>query len=289
MNSELYGNTYPIPKEILNKINAKIYTSPTGNGIKRAKGLVNSGNISYEQMKRLKNFFDNFNAQTTSKDELDYAGGNEMKMFIDQQLGNERDRTAKSKEIKKPTMVMANSLDLTAQNGEVNLRESEQRLLHNHEGWLDRIGRKKIPEGEILEGEEIDNNLTKNALAIIFNNDMEVLLLQRSSYKEQWMPEKIALVGGGVEEGEEPVEAVQREIKEETGLDINKFIEKFVLQRNEDSVEHMFIAKYDGDNDDVELNDEHQDYGWYSIDEIDKLDTVPNLMDYVKIALTKYE
>lgn len=263
MNSELYGNTYPIPKEILNKITAKIYTNPTGNGIKRAKSLVHSGNISYEQMKRLKNFFENFNAQTTSKDELDYAGGNKMRNFIDQQLGSERDRTSRSKETKKPTMVMANSLDLTAQNGEVNLKEGEEK--------------------------EVDETLTKNALAIIFNNDMEVLLLQRSSYEEQWMPEKIALVGGGVEEGEEPAEAVQREIKEETNLDIDNFIEKFVLQRNEDSVEHMFIAKYVGNNDDVELNEEHQDYGWYSIDEIDKLDTVPNLMDYVKIALTKYE
>ncbi len=263
MNSELYGNTYPIPKEILNKINAKIYTNPTGNGIKRAKGLINSGNISYEQMKRLKNFFDNFDIQRNSKDELDCAGGEEMRQFINQKLGSERDRTSRSKEIKKPTMVMANSLILTAQDGTVNLKEGEEN--------------------------EVDQTLTKNALAIIFNKDMEVLLLQRSSYQEQWMPNKIALVGGGVEENEEPIEAVQREIKEETNLDIKNFIEKFVLQRNEDSVEHMFIAKYNGDNDDVELNEEHQDYGWYSIDDIENLDTVPNLIDYVKIALTKYE
>lgn len=289
MNSELYGNTYPIPKEILNKINAKIYTNPTGNGIKRAKGLIHSGVISYEQMKRLKNFFDNFDIQRNSKDELDYAGGNEMKMFIDQQLGSERDRTARSKEVKKPAMVMANSLDLTAQNGGVDLKENNKyrdKTFLINQTPADNIKRTKIPEGE---EKEVDETLTKNALAIIFNNDMEVLLLKRSSYSEQWMPSKWALVGGGVEEGEEPIGAVKREIKEETGLDINNFIEKFVLQRNKDSVEHMFIAKYNGNGDDVVLNEEHQDYGWYDVNDIKDLDTVPNLLDYVRIAVEKYE
>ncbi len=103
------------------------------------------------------------------------------------------------------------------------------------------------------------------------------------------MPNKWALVGGGVDEGEEPIEAVEREIKEETGLEINKFIEKFVLQRKEDSVEHMFIAKYDGKNNDVELNDEHQDYKWFDVNKLSKLDAVPSLIEYVKIAVEKYE
>lgn len=149
----------------------------------------------------------------------------------------------------------------------------------------------KAQSGEVnlKENNEFPKDLKRNALAIIFNDSMHVLLLKRSSNEEHWMPSKWALVGGGVEDGEEPVEAVQREIKEETGLEINNFIEKFVLQRNEDSVEHMFIAKYNGNNDDVELNHEHDDFDWYSIEQIKNLDSVPNLLDYVKIALTKYE
>ena len=48
MNSALYGNTYPIPKQILTKINALIYTNVlTGDGIKRAKNLLKSGNVTY--------------------------------------------------------------------------------------------------------------------------------------------------------------------------------------------------------------------------------------------------
>ena len=56
------------------------------------------------------------------------------------------------------------------------------------------------------------------------------------------MPNKLSLVGGGVDEGEQPIDGAKREIKEETGLEINDMIEKFVIQRG-DSVEHLFVTK----------------------------------------------
>ena len=263
MNSALYGNTYPVPKQILNKINAFVYTNPTGEGIKRAKNLINSGNVTYQQLKRLKNFFDTFDPEVTTQNEFNYAGGDDMKFFVEQTLESERSKSGRSADLKRPVMSLAGIQALQAQNGDVNLREGEEK--------------------------DTAETLTKNALAIIFNKHMEVLLLQRSSYEKQWMPNKWALVGGGVEEGENPKEAVQREIKEETGLDINTFIEKFVLQRNEDSVEHMFIGKHNGENSDVQLNEEHQDFGWFDVNDIKQLDIVPNLLDYVRIAIEKYE
>lgn len=265
MNSALYGNTYPVPKQILNKINALVYTSSeTGDGIKRAKNLVKNGSVTYQQLKRLKNFFDTFNPDEIPQSEYEFAGGDDMKYFVETTLERERSRSGRSAELKRPIMSLQGQravMDLQAQNGNVNLKESK----------------------------ESSKDLKKNALAIIFNKNMDVLLLKRSSYEKQWQPNKWALVGGGVEKNEEPIDAVKREIKEEIGLEIENFIEKFVLQRNEDSVEHMFITKYIGDNNDIKLNDEHEEYKWVNVNDLNKMDVVPNLIEYVKIAIEKYE
>lgn len=264
MNSALYGNIYPIPQQILDKINTKLYTSSDVEGVRRAKNLIRNGTVTYQQLKRLKNFFDTFNPEETPQSEFDFAGGDDMRYFVETTLESERNKSGRSAELKRPVMSLAGIQALQAQDGGVNLREGEEDIDTSHD-------------------------LTRNALAIIFNDDMEILLLQRSSYEDQWMPNKWSLVGGGVEDGEQPIEAVEREIKEETNLDIKNFIEKFVLQRNSDSVEHIFVAKYDGDNSDVKLDKENQDFGWYDVNDIEKLDIVPNLLDYIRLAIKKYE
>ena len=147
----------------------------------------------------------------------------------------------------------------------------------------------KIMEAEEKEVSSDTENLTKNALAVIYNDENRVLLLKRSSYPDQWMPNKWALVGGGVEDGEEPIAGCAREIKEETGLVIKNLLERAVLQRNPDSVEHIFVAKYEGDPFNIKLDEENQGYGWFGKNEIDFLDVVPNLMDYINIAIKNYD
>ena len=55
---------------------------------------------------------------------------------------------------------------------------------------------------------------TIGAFAVIFNDKNEILLCHRTD-RDMWN-----LPGGGVENGEAPWEAVVREVKEETGLDV---------------------------------------------------------------------
>lgn len=254
MNSKLYGNTYKIPDEIIKRITAKMYSSSDNEGIKRAKNLVKNGYCTYQNLKRLKNFFDNSQSGT---DQYELAGGNLMKQFVNQTLESERSRTGRHTELMRDIKPNLNDPNLKPQTGVVR------------------------------EGEE--KKLKKNVLAIIFNDDMKVLVLKRSSYPDQWMPSKWALLGGGIEDDENPIDAIQREIKEETGLDVKKFNEKFVIQRSPDNVEHIFTAKYDGDNYEIKLNKEHDDYVWIDPNRVNELDSVPNLFDYIKLAIEKYE
>ena len=101
MNSQLYGNTYPIPEYLLNVINAKLMSSPNNKGIKRAKNLIKNGTLSYQQMKRIKNFYDHMDGENDIL-QFELMGGAIMKKFIEKTLQGERNRTSISKNITEP-------------------------------------------------------------------------------------------------------------------------------------------------------------------------------------------
>ena len=52
-------------------------------------------------------------------------------------------------------------------------------------------------------------------VAAIFSNTKGQLLLAKPTYKDRWAP-----VGGVVEAGESPTQAILREVKEEIGLEL---------------------------------------------------------------------
>jgi len=257
-NSQLQGKTYLVPTEILNSIEAAKVNYPNSEGIKRAKNILNEPNLSYDWMRRLKNYFDKANPQT---DGIRYAlaGGDAMRKFVETSLTQDTAAVQRSKENRR---AVTNDLDSDLkpfQTPRLTLQEE-----------------KKEKE--------------KNAVAIIVNVDNKILLLKRVDDPKIWQPNKWALVGGGIEKGETPQKAVEREIEEETGLEIKKFIKSFTIERNSNSIEHMFVCRYDGEPTDIELDTkENTNYGWYGIDEMNYLDVVPNLVDYISLAFKKYD
>lgn len=102
-NKDLQGKTFEIPLELKDNLNS-ILQSFNGNesarGYSRLKGLVEKGSLSYEQMKRIKNYFD-----ITDPDEniTEYRlnGGQRMKSWVEEELSEKREKIDHHKEIRK--------------------------------------------------------------------------------------------------------------------------------------------------------------------------------------------
>ncbi|MDK1029891.1 MAG: NUDIX domain-containing protein [Anaerolineae bacterium] len=119
----------------------------------------------------------------------------------------------------------------------------------------------------------------------IFNHKGEVLLVNT----HKW-PGKYVVPGGHVELGERLEEAVIREAKEETNLDIydlefilfQQFIYDPAFWKQQHFIFFDYVAK--SDQTDVVLNDEAQDYIWINPQESLTLE----LDTYTRIALEAY-
>jgi ADP-ribose pyrophosphatase YjhB (NUDIX family)/phosphoglycolate phosphatase-like HAD superfamily hydrolase len=100
--------------------------------------------------------------------------------------------------------------------------------------------------------------------ALVFNSRNECLLIFSDKWKYTY-----AIPGGKIDQGEKSLDALKRELKEETGLDINN-IEFFMLQDCIDSEEfyipqsHFIFLNYVAytNEERVKLNDEAQSYLW---------------------------
>ena len=116
------------------------------------------------------------------------------------------------------------------------------------------------------------------AVAAIFDREGRVLILLRPEF-DTWMPHKWALAGGKLDEGERPLEAVIREVKEETTLDIHDPIEYYISTNGE--VVYYVTQEYTGN---VTIDYEHEDFTWVYPEELTNYDVVPGLIKVVKRA-----
>lgn len=111
--------------------------------------------------------------------------------------------------------------------------------------------------------------------AVILNQNNEVLLLKRVS--DDFMGDLIELPSGTVDENETLLNALAREVKEETGLDIkeiNEYIGSFdYLSSSKKATRQLnFLVTVNKDNN-IKLHEkEHSQYYWINIDS-DKIDT----------------
>ena len=95
----------------------------------------------------------------------------------------------------------------------------------------------------------------------------------RRSLDEPERPGKLDFPGGGVEEGENVVAAVAREVREETGYELHETDFRIVFGVTMEAtggepslIRILFTARVPST--DVTLNDEHDEYYWTTVDEV---------------------
>ena len=131
-----------------------------------------------------------------------------------------------------------------------------------------------IDLGLFAEGE----NMPVGSAVVIFDEEGRVLILLRPK-NMKWAPGKWALPGGHIEEGETPMMAAVREVREETTLVIPNPKQFHVSDNGE--VVYFVCDHFDGD---VEIDFEHDDFAWVKPEDLTNYDRVLTLDGLVQRA-----
>lgn len=122
-----------------------------------------------------------------------------------------------------------------------------------------------------------DKKLYKSAHLVVVDDD-KILILRRSA-TDEWMPNHYGLPGGKIEDGENILNGLCRECKEETDLDISP--ENIIfLPKCSGKTNHAFFytTKYNGK---VKLDFEHDDFLWVNPKNLSNHKIVPDLLSIV--------
>ncbi|ERI93689.1 hydrolase, NUDIX family [Clostridiales bacterium oral taxon 876 str. F0540] len=109
--------------------------------------------------------------------------------------------------------------------------------------------------------------------AIIFNSDGKVLLCKSHKWDNKYV-----IPGGHVELGEKLEEALKREIREETGLEIYDIklisLKESIYSDTFEEKKHFIFIDYVCKtlSSEVRLNDEAEEYEWADLEEIERYD-----------------
>jgi hypothetical protein len=164
-NSLLQGTKYKIPKNILKYIKG-IVLSFNGNkrteGYQRLKNLNDSGFISYEELKRIKNFFDTYNGNEPEIYEMN--GGDVLNKWVNQTLDFLREKTKLSKKVKSELSTKneyrnSNNINSIKNNLKKDIENSINNGIYNNEGVIYINNSKKLLNN-ITENKKILNAIT---------------------------------------------------------------------------------------------------------------------------------
>ena len=114
----------------------------------------------------------------------------------------------------------------------------------------------------MIRVEIVPNDSRKVAKVVIIDDNERVLFLKRSDYVDKFAGEW-DLPGGHIKVGEELITGLKREVKEETGLDVDNC--EFV-----DKLENIQFFVCDYDDKAIKISHEHTSFRFFSKNDLDK-------------------
>ena len=142
MNSKLYGNIVIIPNTLLKHLE-DCFNSTEGNtnieGWKRNQDLRQSKQVSYQQIKRIKNWFDTYNG---NKEDAPFIlnGGDRMNNWCDEVLRVWRDDVKTSKQ-RKSDAGMQNQFLSSHEKNSFNLNDKHTSTVDGLKEEIERINK----------------------------------------------------------------------------------------------------------------------------------------------------
>ncbi len=123
--------------------------------------------------------------------------------------------------------------------------------------------------------------MKKEVSAVVFiNGKNEILIYLRDKKNSIPYPNKWSILGGHIEEGEEPIDALKREVKEEIGYDIGQSI--YLDHFNDGVGNKVYVYKSRINKEIRELNlTEGQKLGYFSFEDLMKLNLIPELKSFI--------
>lgn len=125
--------------------------------------------------------------------------------------------------------------------------------------------------------------------AIIYDDEGKIFLAKSHKWPDRWV-----VPGGHLDWGETLIDSVKREVKEETGLDVEDIkavgIQESIFSQESHDPKHMIFLDYScrAVNKDVKLNDELQEYIWIKPeDALEKLKTVLSTRVFIERFIKK--
>lgn len=121
---------------------------------------------------------------------------------------------------------------------------------------------------------EYPNKVIKITTKAIFERDGKALIVLNKNKKWE-------LAGGQIQFGEDPEDALKRELKEELGFSnvaVGNIVNIFTFRTKFKTTNYQWVALVykcsSKNNEDIKLSDEHADYKWCSLPEIKKLEMI---------------